>query len=99
MFICLSFSFWNTQDEFFLELLVSIQFPLLLLSFSNGTGLGKAGYIGVFALVIETPEYFAQQAKILVITHTLQNIPQAINILSDSQYSVHATKHVETATA
>ena len=92
------FQFWEHTDEFFLELLVSIQFPLLLLSFSNGTGQGKAGYISVFALVFETPEYSAQQAKILAITHTLQNIPQAINILPESQYSVHATKHIETAT-
>ena len=49
-------------------------------------------------LVIETPGYSAQQAKILAIIHISQNIPQAINILSDSQYSVHVTKHIETAT-
>ena len=48
-------------------------------------------------LVIETPGYSAQQAKILAIIHISQNIPQAINILSDSQYSVHVTKHIEIA--
>ena len=45
----------------------------------------------MFMLVIETPGYSAQQAKILAIIHISQNIPQAINILSDSQYSVHVT--------
>ena len=49
-------------------------------------------------LVIETPGYSTPQAEILAITHALQNIPQAINILSDSQYSAHITKHIETAT-
>ena len=45
-------------------------------------------------LVIETPGYSAQQAKILAIIHISQNIPQALNILSDSQYSIHVTKHI-----
>ena len=44
-------------------------------------------------LVIETPGYSTQQTEILAITHTLQNIPQIVNIISDSQYSVHVTKH------
>ena len=30
--------------------------------------------------------------------HALRNIPLAVNILSDSQYSVLVTKHIETAT-
>ena len=29
--------------------------------------------------------------------HALQNIPLAVDILSDSQYSVHVTKHIEIA--
>ena len=44
-------------------------------------------------LIIETPEYSAQQVEILTVTHALQNIPLAVNILPDSQYSVHVTKH------
>ena len=68
--------------------------PSVSLNFTDGTSWGKAGYIGTFMLVIETPGYSAQQAKILAIIHISQNIPQAINILSDSQYSIHVTKHI-----
>ena len=74
--------------------------PILsaLFIFTDGITRGKAGYTGVFMLVIETPGYSAQQAEILAIIHALQSNPQAINILSDSQYSAHVTKHIETAT-
>ena len=68
--------------------------PSAPLNFTDGTSLGKAGYTGTFMQVIETPGYSAQQAKILPTIHISQNIPQAINILSDSQYSVHVTKHI-----
>ena len=69
-----------------------------LFIFTDGTTRGKAGYTGAFMLVIETPGYSTQQAEILAITRALQSNPQAINILSDSQYSAHVTKHIETAT-
>ena len=37
--------------------------PLFI--FTDGTSQGKAGYTGAFMLIIETPEYSAQQAEIL----------------------------------
>ena len=37
--------------------------PSTPLIFTDGTSRGKAGYTGAFMLVIETPEYSAQQAN------------------------------------
>ena len=77
---------------------MSTPFPPLLSFLQDDTSQGKTRYKGAFTLVIETPRYSIQQTQILAITHTLQNILQTINILSDSQYSVHVTIHIETTT-
>jgi len=87
------------QTRWILPKITSVNpIPIALFIFTDGTTRGKAGYTGAFMLVIATPGYSAQQAEILAITRALQNNPQAINILSDSQYSAHVTKHRETAT-
>ena len=62
--------------------------PSTPFTFTDDTSQRKIRNIGAFTLFIETPRYSTQQTKIPAITHTLQNIPQTINILSDSQYSV-----------
>ena len=54
--------------------------PSTPLIFTDGTSRGKAGYTCTFMLVIETPEYSAQQAEILAVMHPLQNIPLAVNM-------------------
>ena len=67
------------QTRWILPKITSVNpIPIALFIFTDGITRGKAGYTGVFMLVIETPGYSAQQAEILAIIHALQSNPQAI---------------------